>query len=319
MKEVVKVPMDQALVERVLTYLTFSEEFEPNRPTRSAEDIANGWSDDAIERFAKYGSLPLSHFNGAEVISSGKWLNSSPNDMLTPDEDLASLNIGNWEFAAVCDPYGVPKSSDLALYKLIKVRKVPMSEFRGVNVKWRSGNLAEIAQAVIYNSGKFSTQKILYERFRGQWEAIYAGSPIQEMDLKDKELHRESSLIEFGKSHALTRWYDWRVDIGFQIPGRGSLPSIAIPTSAGGARSAFKLRDIPPGKSRREALRHWVQMHHRQSEPDPITIWPYLRGAEEFNQNGMKCRIVPSQYDMKKAAEYQSMMAKNQKGKRLVI
>jgi hypothetical protein len=51
-------------------------------------------------------------------------------------------------------------------------------------------------------------------------------------------------------------------------------------------------------------------MHQREAEPDPITIWPYLRGAEEFTQNGMRCRIVPSEYDMKKAKEYQAMRGK---------
>jgi len=298
--------MDQALVDRVLTYLTFAEDLRLTLPKLSEKARKHGWTEAGLVHRAAYGALPLSHFNGAEIVTGGKWISSSSNDMLEADREIAELDLGHWSFAMITDPIGVPESKDVPLYKLNRIRRVPLSEFRGMRCRWRSGMLCEIAAAVVYNSGKYESERALYERVRGKWEAIYAGVPVQEAP----DSQSDDDLITMAKSAALSRWYDWTVEIGFQSPGIRSLPTVCIPTSCGGAKAAFKLRDIPPGKSRREALRHWVSMHQREAEPDPITIWPYLRGAEEFTQNGMRCRIVPSEYDMKKAKEYQAMRGK---------
>jgi hypothetical protein len=85
----------------------------------------------------------------------------------------------------------------------------------------------------------------------------------------------------------------WRVALGY--PG---FPSISFTTTAGGILEVFRLRDIPPGKSRRAALRHWVSAHWRSrgEVDDAIKVRKHLRGADQFVWNGLSCRIrVPDE------------------------
>lgn len=84
--------------------------------------------------------------------------------------------------------------------------------------------------------------------------------------------------------------------------GEGLGPRLRLFTSISGARDAFRLRDIPPGRSRRAALRHWVREHQRNvsddTEADRIWVSEHMRGATEFSWNGLRCRIEPSEFDL---------------------
>jgi hypothetical protein len=89
--------------------------------------------------------------------------------------------------------------------------------------------------------------------------------------------------------------YEWRVRFR-AAPGQ---LSATIPTDPVGAREAFKLRDLPEGRSRRTALRNWVRSHWRSKRPasDPELVQAHLRGETNFNWNGMECELLPSQFD----------------------
>jgi hypothetical protein len=45
-------------------------------------------------------------------------------------------------------------------------------------------------------------------------------------------------------------------------------------------------------------------------------VWAHLRGVEEFSHNGLKCRLRPSLYDLKKAAEFQRLRDEGKKNAR---
>lgn len=100
----------------------------------------------------------------------------------------------------------------------------------------------------------------------------------------------------------LTYRQHWRVSIGVD-----SSPSVCFPTDPIGIRDVFRLRDIPPGKSRRAALTHWVREHWRKkrdpSASDLSKVREHLRGASEFSWNGLRCRIVPSISDQERAVQ----------------
>ncbi len=100
----------------------------------------------------------------------------------------------------------------------------------------------------------------------------------------------------------LRREYLWSV-----LLGEVGIPRARFTTDAIGVREAFRLRDLPPGKDRRAALRHWVSEHWRKRRDAGANDWSWvrehLRGASEFTWNGLSCRIEPSRNDAKKEAD----------------
>lgn len=91
----------------------------------------------------------------------------------------------------------------------------------------------------------------------------------------------------------------WAVTFGYE--GGGSVRCFTDPA---GAAETFRLRDIPEGKKRRTALRHWVEQHWRQKRDGDLTqVRKHLRGAQKFTWNGLTCLIEPAADDLKKLAE----------------
>jgi hypothetical protein len=89
---------------------------------------------------------------------------------------------------------------------------------------------------------------------------------------------------------ALRRRYHWSV-----LLGENGSPRARFITDLTGAREAFRLRDLPDGKMRRAALRHWVREHWRKrrepSEGERLWVKQHLRGATSFVWNGLRCEM----------------------------
>jgi len=97
---------------------------------------------------------------------------------------------------------------------------------------------------------------------------------------------------------ALTERYSWHVAFGSE-PG----PRLLLPTNPGGCLSLFRDREKNDAKNRRDALRHWVSNHYRdtsQSDADLIYVRDHLRGATNFRWRGLDCEIMVSQFDLEK-------------------
>lgn len=85
----------------------------------------------------------------------------------------------------------------------------------------------------------------------------------------------------------------WFVDMTFSDADG----SVRLRTDALGIRETFALRDIPAGKSRRAALRHWVREHWRQTRGDAKAehfVRAHLRGSDAFEWSGLRCKIHPA-------------------------
>lgn len=106
--------------------------------------------------------------------------------------------------------------------------------------------------------------------------------------------------LRVGQGFEIRREYLWSVLIG-----EAGIPRARFVTDPVGVRAAFRLRDIPPGKERRAALRHWVASHWRQkrdaSAADRAFVREYMRGAKSFQWNGLGCTIEPSREDVRRA------------------
>lgn len=97
--------------------------------------------------------------------------------------------------------------------------------------------------------------------------------------------------------------YAWQV----RIRRNGYPLSLSFPTNPRGARKLLSLRDIPEGKQRRMALRHWVSEHTRRlpdtnDETDRETlVSQHLRGKIPFSWNDFQGEVIPAPYDLRQA------------------
>lgn len=114
----------------------------------------------------------------------------------------------------------------------------------------------------------------------------------------DERYNAQTALdIDMAQGISLRREYLWSVLLG--EPG---IPRARFSTDPTGVRQVFKLRDIPPGKERRTALRHWVSEHWRKRRPPSADDWifvkAHLRGAHTFVWQNLHCTIEPSRRDL---------------------
>lgn len=115
--------------------------------------------------------------------------------------------------------------------------------------------------------------------------------PAFERPMRDAILHERMQMFV---SLQFSRRYDWHV----LMAAHQHAPRIAIGCKAESARKVFALRDLPPGRKRRAALRHWVSEHYRNLKaPEPTGVRSHFRGAENFDWAGLCCAIEPSEYD----------------------
>lgn len=98
---------------------------------------------------------------------------------------------------------------------------------------------------------------------------------------------------------AVANFDHWMVSFGYE-----GTPLATLKTDPYGAREAFRLRDAPPGRQRRAALRHWVREHWRRTGNDDgsALVREHLRGALRFTWNGLSCEITPSIRDIARVA-----------------
>jgi len=114
---------------------------------------------------------------------------------------------------------------------------------------------------------------------------------------------------------AMTERYSWHVAFG-----KTDGPRLLLPTSPTGCLALFRDREKSES-GRRDALKHWVTNHYRDSshsKADIIYVCDHLRGATTFVWRGLKCEILVSQYDLEKneffrvqAAEWRSQRKHN--------
>jgi hypothetical protein len=302
----------EKVIDRILIYFSSAEQDTAVYVWAKTED---GNPVHPIQ--AKYLTLPLSYFSRCDVTGvqdlSEQLIPTHERlffDHLSGDITPSDLYGMEWDESEICFPaYEIDKPEWLEgkplLYVAGRIRRVPLKEVRGV-YKFKTGHLAEHALAFIYSNGTYFTDRKMAEYWPdGLWHTVYQGGEVYKKDVEDV-VDRN---INGSMAKALTNYYEWRVELGY--PGR---PTLGLITDPIGAREVFRLRDIDPGKDRRSALRHWVETHYRRKRIDAVEeqkIWAYLRGKEEFNWRGMKCIIHPSQYDLKKAVEYQAKRGKS--------
>lgn len=141
---------------------------------------------------------------------------------------------------------------------------------------WMRGTLIEHDRCVLGRRGQ-------------QWFSAVEGSRIDDMAGDILRGYWQSTVAQ-----SLAHRYQWIV--GFQCEEG---PTVEFATDAVGARQAFRLRDVDPGKSRRSALLHWVAAHRRHDDSEEARqfVSQHLRGRVAFSWNGLRCEIRASAFD----------------------
>ena len=147
-----------------------------------------------------------------------------------------------------------------------------------------------------------------YERTREWTRAFIGWHPREKVWVRwgqnfprpkfDPMIHERASMLI---SLQFSRRYNWRVLVG----ATEHAPRLAIDCQPESARKLFGARDIPPGRKRRAALRHWVTEHFRNVQAEvPTAVRSHFRGAETFDWAGLHCEIEPSEHDKDRIGGY---------------
>jgi hypothetical protein len=155
---------------------------------------------------------------------------------------------------------------------------------------------AVMSRTFVFNKGK----EYVYDEFfaplksGGGWTNTTASSN----HYLSSQLHESIGLII---GIAIERQAQWKV-----IIGKEGGPSVLFATDPTGVKELFRTRDVPDGRTRRQALRHWVSQHWRRKHDNPedlAFVRKHLRGQENFIWSGMKCSIVPAATEIQQAEE----------------
>lgn len=249
----------------------------------------------------KFNSISLKYFDGAEPI---KYLESFYTEEYINDgiifSDVKPSDLSsNFDFKSIVGDKDNNKNFIINRYK--KINNKEYLKFKNYIGKFNP-YIIESSVAM------FDLEKKIFETgryFMGYYPNNNNGNNLTWKKLNDNNLiTKEEKIEENERIQILMGWqfqnyYNWKVYVGWE----GEI-GITFATDPIGAREIFRLRDIPNGKKRRTALRNWIKEHYRKKRNDPTEknkVIKHLRGATEFNWNGFKCKIIPSEYDLKQA------------------
>jgi hypothetical protein len=176
-----------------------------------------------------------------------------------------------------------------------RFRRIPVSQVRSQKVL--SSYIGEYAELTINKEGKQGS------RFKSRWQ--YANRQWHQIGIRDYFVDQheppDHTQFKFGLHLQMHQFADhfWHVSLGYE-----GMPMLKLDTDPQGARAVFRLRDIPEGRQRRTALKHWVTEHWRSTpatNDKSIKVGEYLRGAEKFTWNGLRCIVTPSLADLHRA------------------
>jgi hypothetical protein len=179
------------------------------------------------------------------------------------------------------------------------MRTISPRDCRG-KVRFVTPKLLEWSSAIIRPDGGYVSGVNYVGAGKDESRWVHLGPPGRD-GVGRTIMGQERNVLLMGSSIQFTRHYHWHVSLGYE----GGL-AINLATDPVGAREVFRLRDIPEGKSRRAALRHWVAHHWRKKHDDPaaeVAVREHLRGATRFAWNGLICEIRPSKDDLNRAMD----------------
>ncbi len=229
----------------------------------------------------------VAQMDGAIAIGSEREQFSSRDLSFTPNTGRPAL----WPFASkTVHPTGPEFEWPVGSLQFQSIETITTAEARKMGANKFSPYMAADRVVIAKPDGKAVGSSAPWAMIGGSWRPC-----ANRIEYPDR------LRIELGLGFALTARYEWTVAFGYNAG-----PRITFFTDPSGAREAFRLRDIPNGRSRRAALRNWVSGHWRHKNDDEESktwVKKHLRGAENFVWNGLRCRIAPPPFDVEQMAK----------------
>ena len=195
----------------------------------------------------------------------------------------------------------VGRFGDEKILTIIEGRSITPKEARGYADRFSPRMMYQ--RCAYVENGKWITDGRLFSLLGGKW--VDSVKPGKKITTKGDKLyqsdHKMFSRIDSDTTKmligvSLRHRYEWSTCIGFH-----KSPSVRFATDPTGIKELFRLRDVPDGKDRRDALMTWVSDHWRQKRRDPeieTYVRKHLRGSTKFDWRGMECEIVPAAFDV---------------------
>lgn len=104
----------------------------------------------------------------------------------------------------------------------------------------------------------------------------------------------QSTIVPYPELAIMMNWsaaHCWNVRLSMP-----DSPGLLLATDPVGVRELLKMRDVPEGRTRRQALVHWVSEHWRKNRKDPSVehlVREHLRGATDCDWFGLHCKVLP--------------------------
>lgn len=157
------------------------------------------------------------------------------------------------------------------------------------------------------NKGKFLSASDIVGYFGGKWASAQNTTTWQDGLFPVHDRNKTGNSYFYNSmgvaiNLALRHRYEWAVNIGFE-----NSPSVRIVTDPTGMKDLFRLRDVPDGRDRRDALMTWVSDHWREDRHDPdveVYVRKHLRGFTKFEWRGMQCEVKPSRFDLEQRDKF---------------
>lgn len=165
-----------------------------------------------------------------------------------------------------------------------RIRSVSRKEAAG-RVKITAPRMLRVDMIVADSTGRGSSTG---------YYGIFPNGDMREISLRPQRLDQMAQGI---MAASLTSYYDWHVVIG----RRGSSFQVRLPATPTSAREFLSLRDVPDGRERRAAIKHWVAEHQRRPRtPEEYDVRAHLRGREDFTWGDYEGWVEPSRHDLAK-------------------
>lgn len=173
---------------------------------------------------------------------------------------------------------------DNGLFGIRRIEKLNISALRGQKI-YSEYALTE-SSGLLKNSGEFIGHKAIYNYnpITKGWQQLALNGWMRDSktDITTYNFLLSMALQEFAYTD-----HFWHVTLGYENGLR-----LKLRTDEEGSKEVFRLRDLPEGRARRTALKHWVSGHYR-TRPKQTKVKSFLRGAEEFVWNNLYYKIEP--------------------------
>ena len=283
----------KVVVDDVLTYLEASEETNARIP----KSISGGKKNHQLHAIAPAsfdGVVPLgmNDDDGETCLYETDYMDSARKLPIWP----LDVSFCSWQETPV-------PGMNFQRFRTIKPKEV-----RGL-VKLVSPVMAEQLSALVLNGGERLAARGFMSLVGGNWIDARGnvrqwrdGGGFEQGNKYDAtEIEQNRLLPMIATWVALRQRYDWSILLGYE-----GIARVRFFTDPIGLRAVFKLRDLPPGKERRAALKHWVRQHWRRKRDDEEArswVRRHIRGAESFTWDGLRCAIRPAEFDLEQIAQ----------------